>query len=150
MLKRLMEFWRMTVRLFVSRISRRHVEKKRRLEKGKGRNKEVGKGNTFHASYPVESREWLLVIYWSPTDISQISKVMALPWAFAAFREKSTPRFSPTRVWSKRFVGWKKVWLYTVWSFFFLEPSLPFGRYVEIILLEAVILVKKKKRKKMD
>lgn len=137
----------MTVR-FVSRISRRHVEKKRRLEKGKGRNKEVGKGNTFHASYPVESREWLLVIYWSPTDISQISKVMALPWAFAAFREKSTPRFSPTRVWSKRFVGWKKVWLYTVWSFFFLEPSLPFGRYVEIILLEAVILVKKKKKKK--
>lgn len=150
----LMEFSRI-VRLFASRIiSRRHVEREKKetgkKEKGKGRrNKEVGKGNTFHASYPVESREWLLVIYWSPTDISQISKVMALPWAFAAFREKSTPRFSPTRVWSKRFVGWKKVWLYTVWSFFFLEPSLLFGRYVEMILLEAVYWFNKRKKNKI-
>lgn len=58
----LMEFSRI-VRLFASRIiSRRHVEREKKetgkKEKGKGRrNKEVGKGNTFHASYPVESRE---------------------------------------------------------------------------------------------
>lgn len=59
----LMEFSRI-VRLFASRIiSHLDTWREKKKETGKRkkgkerRNKEVGKGNTFHASYPVESRE---------------------------------------------------------------------------------------------
>lgn len=138
-----------TVRLFASRISRRHVEKKRRVEKGKRKGK---KQRSWQREYVPRflSRgiSWmiagdLLEPYWYLSNLESYGAAVGV-------REKSTPRFSPTRVWSKRFVGWKKVWLYTVWSFFFLEPSLPFGRYVEMILLEAVYWFneEKKKRKK--
>lgn len=73
--------------------------------RGKGekkrKKKELGRENTFHASYPAKSREWSSVIYWSLGRYLSNLESYGDAVAFAAFSRKVDTGFSAC-VWSKK------------------------------------------------